>query len=172
MTEIVDFFNHPFFAIIGGISTVIAIVTFFYTIYIVLIGILPIWIRLGRSICNKKIAVYAENDFDSLKSHLIDSGIFKEKNIEKVTNDSLSRGETHTMMLVNYMEFKDKIEEIIKYKKDSDALIIYAPQTGDRIEQNLMNRICNTRNSIVVTLRGRLMNDVLTSMITTIYEKK
>lgn len=172
MIEFANFFNHPFFVIIGGISTLLAIISFFYAIYIILSGVLPIWIRLGRSISNKKIAVYAEHDFDSLKSHLIDSGIFKEKNIEKVTNNSLSKGETHTMMLVNYMEFKDKVEEILKYKKDSDALIIYAPQTGERIEQSLMNRICDTRNTIVVTLRGRLMNDILTSMITTLYEKR
>lgn len=172
MTEIVSFFNHPFFVIFGGITTIIGIITFFYTIYIVLSGVLPIWIRLGKSISNKRIAVYAENDFDSLKSHLVDSGIFREKNIEKITNDSLSKGQDHTMMLVNYMEFKDKIEDILRYKKDHDALIIYAPQSGDRIEQGLMTKICETRNSIVVTLRGRLMNDVLTSMITTVYEKK
>lgn len=172
MKQIIEFFNHPFFVIIGGFSTLFAVLVFFYGLYVVLNGIIPIWIRLGKSIANKKIAIYAESDFTSLQSHLIDSKIFKEKNIEQVTNDSLSKGERHTMMLVNYMEFKDKIEDILKYKKDSDALIIYAPQTGERIEQNLMNKICDTRNSIVVTLRGRLMNDVLTSMITTIYEKR
>jgi len=172
INKIVEFLNQPLFVIIGGISTVIVILTFLYAIYITLNGILPVLIRLGRSISNKKIAVYAEKDFDSLKSHLIDSGIFKGKNIEKITNDSLAKGERHTMMLVNFMEFKDKIDEILKYKKDSDALIVYAPQSGERIEQSLMNKISDTRNSIVVNLRGRLMNDILTSMITTVYEKR
>jgi len=172
MNEIVDFFNHPFFVVVGGISTVIAIVTFIYTIYVVLNGIIPVWIRLGKGLSNRKIAVYAENDFNNFKSMLLDSGIFKEKNIEQITNESLAKGETHTMMLVNYMDFKDKIEKILSYKKDSDALIIYAPQSGERIELELMNKINENRNSIVVNMKGRLLNDILTSMITTIYEKR
>lgn len=172
MNEIIDFFNHPFFVIVGGISTVIAIVTFIYTIYIVLNGIIPVWIRLGKGLSNRKIAVYAENDFNNFKSMLLDSGIFKEKNIEQITNESLAKGETHTMMLVSYMDFKDKIEKILSYKKDSDSLIIYAPQSGERIELDLMNRINENRNSIVVNMKGRLLNDILTSMITTIYEKR
>ncbi|MBP6754756.1 MAG: hypothetical protein KA210_01315 [Bacteroidia bacterium] len=172
MNEIIDFFNHPFFVIVGGISTVIAIVTFIYTIYIVLKGIIPVWIRLGKGLSNRKIAVYAESDFNNFKSMLLDSGIFKEKNIEQITNESLAKGETHTMMLVNYMDFKDKIEKILSYKKDSDSLIIYAPQSGERIELELMYRINENRNSIVVNMKGRLLNDILTSMITTIYEKR
>jgi hypothetical protein len=172
MKEIIDFFNHPFFVIVGGIGTVIAIVTFIYAIYIILKGVIPVWIRLGKGLSNRKIAVYAEQDFNNFKNILLDSGIFKAKNIEQITNESLSKGETHTMMLVNYMEFKDKIEKILSYKKDSDSLIIYAPQSGDKIETELMNKINENRNSIVVNMKGRLLNDILTSMITTIYEKR
>ncbi|MCX8485819.1 MAG: hypothetical protein ORN53_01315 [Crocinitomicaceae bacterium] len=172
MNEIVDFFNHPFFIVFGGISTVIAIVTFIYSIYLILNGIIPVWIRLGKGLSNRKIAVYAENDFVNFKSMLLDSGIFKEKNIEQITNQSMAKGETHTMMLINYMDFNDKIEDIMRYKKDSDSLIIYAPQSGERIEVDLMNKINENRNSIVVNMRGRLLNDILISMITTIYEKR
>ncbi len=109
MNEIVDFFNHPFFIVFGGISTVIAIVTFIYSIYLILNGIIPVWIRLGKGLSNRKIAVYAENDFVNFKSMLLDSGIFKEKNIEQITNQSMAKGETHTMMLINYMDFMKSI---------------------------------------------------------------
>ena len=172
MNEVIEFFNHPFFIIIGGLSTLTAILTFIYGVYIVLNGVLPVWIRLGKSLSNKKIAIYSENDFDSLKSLLLDSGLFKDKNIDKITNDSLAKGERHTMMLVNYADFKDKIEEILKYKKDSDALVIYAPHSAGSIEHALMHKINESRNSIVVNMRGRLLNDILTSMITTTYEKR
>lgn len=172
MNELIEFFNHPFFIIVGGLSTLIAIVSFLYGVYIVINGVLPVWIRLGKSLSNKKIAIYSENDFDSLKGLLIDSGLFRDKNIEKITNDSLAKGERHTMMLVNYSDFKDKIEEILKYKKDSDALIIYAPHSAGSIEHSLMHKINENRNSIVVNMRGRLLNDILTSMITTTYEKR
>ena len=172
MNEIVAFFNQTFFIVVGGISTVIAIVSFIYSIYLILNGIIPVWLRLGKGLSKRKIAVYAENDFINFQSMLLDSGIFKEKNIQQITNQSLAKGETHTMMLINYMDFKDKIEDILRYKKDSDSLIIYAPSSGERIEPELMNKINENRNSIVVNMRGRLLNDILISMITTIYEKR
>jgi len=172
MEEILIFFNHPFFVIVGGISTAIAVILFFYGIYSVLRGIVPIWIRLGKSLYNRKIAVYAEKDFESLKSLISDSGIFKSKNITQISKDSIPKGEKFTMMLVNYPEFNEEIESILKYKNDSDSLIIYAPQSGGRIDQNLMDKINENRNSIVVNFRGRLLNDIVTSMITTTYEKK
>lgn len=102
---------------------------------------------------------------------LVDSGIFKEKNIIKINKDSISKGERHSMMLVNFYEFANEIVDILKYKKDGDSLIIYAPQAKGRIEQPTMELINNNRNSIVVNFRGRLLNDILVSMITTTYEK-
>jgi hypothetical protein len=171
MNELIEFFNHPFFAIVGGVSTVVAIFGFGYTIYTIISGVMPVWIRLGRGLSNKKIAVYAESEFDNFKDLLVDSGLFKEKNIEKITSASLGKGERHTMMLVNYNEFDDKIQDILRFKKDSDALIVYV-SNGVRISQNIMDNINNHRNSILVTFRGRLLNDIVTSLITTAYEKK
>jgi hypothetical protein len=171
MNEVIEFFNHPFFAIVGGISTVVAIFGFGYTIYTVISGVLPVWIRLGRGLSNKKIAVYAENEYDNFKDLLVDSGLFKEKNIEKITSNFLSKGERHTMMLVNYNEFTDKIGDILNFKKDSDALIVYVSNRVT-VPPNIVNDINNHRNSILVTFRGRLLNDIVTSLITTAYEKK
>lgn len=167
-----EFFNHPVFVIIGGIMTFFSIILFLYAIYIVLNGVLPVWIRLGKSLHGKKIAVYAEQDFESLKSLLVDSGIFKKKNITKISKDSIEKGETFTMMLVNYPEFPEKLEAIMQSKKDSDSLIIYAPHSFGRLDNDIMKNINSKRNSIVVNFRGRLLNDIVTSMITTVYEKK
>lgn len=171
MEKLVEFFNHPFFVIVGGVSTVVAILGFVYVVSTIVSGVLPVWIRLGKGLSNKKIAVYAEGEFDNFKDLLVDSGLFKEKNIEKVSNASLSKGERHTMMLVNYNEFENKIGDILNFKKDSDALILYV-SNGVRVPQNIMDDINNHRNSIVVTFRGRLLNDIVTSLITTAYEKK
>ncbi|MBU0941509.1 MAG: hypothetical protein KKD36_08765 [Bacteroidetes bacterium] len=171
MEKLIEFFNHPFFVIVGGISTVIALCGFMFVVYTIIKGVLPVWIRLGKGLSNKKIAIYAENEFDDFKDLLVDSGLFNEKNIEKVTRSSLSKGERHTMMLVNYNEFDDKINDILNFKKDSDSLIVYV-SNGVRVPQNIMDNINNHRNSIVVTFRGRLLNDIVTSLITTSYEQK
>src|SRR5690606_5204202 len=114
MNGIVEFFNHPFFAIVGGLSTLAGLLTFMYGFYVILSGVIPVWIRLGKGLSNKKIAVYAEQGFGDFRDMLLDSGLFKQKNIEKITSNSLKKGERHTMILVNYEEFKDKISEILK----------------------------------------------------------
>jgi len=58
-------------------------------------------------------------------------------------------------------------------KKDSTPLIVYAPQNEGRIEpQEVIDEINQHRNSVIVNFRGRLLNDILTSMITTSYEKR
>lgn len=172
METILDFFNHPFFIIIGGLTTLLAIFSLIYSVYIILSGVIPVWIRLGRGLANKRIAVYADQEFDSLRDMLLDSGLFRNKNIKKITSSSLRKGEDYTMMLVNYFEFSTHISEILRYKKDSDALIIYAPQKLGRIDQSIMDEINENRNAIVVNFRGRLLNDLLTSMITTTNEKR
>lgn len=172
MNEIIDFFNHPFFIIVGGISTLIAIVGFCYGIYVVLKGILPVWIRLGRGLHNRKIAIYAEENYNSLESNLIDSGIFKKNNIIQIHNNSIEKGRDYTMMLVYYPECQDCLKSILKTKRDSDALIIYAPRENGDISKEILEKINLQRNSIIVNFRGRLLNDIVTSMITTVYEKK
>lgn len=171
MNEVVEFFNHPFFVIVGGVSTVSAIIGIIVIVYNIVRGVLPVWIRLGKGLSNKKIAVYSETQFDDFKDLLVDSGLFKEKNIERITNASLSKGEKHTMMLVHYNEFQDKINDILNYKKDSDALIVYV-SNGLTAPRETIDSINNHRNSILVTFKGRLLNDIVTSIITTAYEKK
>lgn len=103
---------------------------------------------------------------------LVDSGLFKEKNIHIISNDEISKGSDYTMMIVYYPDFKDSLHEIISQKKDEDSLIVYAPQSKGRIEVEILETINKQRNSIIVNMRGRLLNDVLTSMITTNYGKK
>lgn len=172
MDKIIEFFNHPFFIIIGGISTIIAIGGFCYGIYVVFKGILPVWIRLGKSLHNRKIAIYAEENYSSLKSTLVDSGIFKKNNIIQVHNDSIEKGRDYTIMLVYFPDCEDCLENILKTKRDSDALIVYAPRENGSISDEVLKEINLQRNSIIVNFRGRLLNDIVTSMITTVYEKK
>jgi hypothetical protein len=132
-------------------------------------GVIPVLWRLGKSLYNRKIALYAENSALSLKSTLVDSKLFKDKNIDIITNKEIAKGATHSIMVVYYPEFKNSILDILNHKRDSDTLIVYAPQSEGFIEKEVLNRICNERNTILVNMRGRFLNDVLTSMITTNY---
>lgn len=170
LQTIVNFFNHPFFIIIGGLSTVIMVSAFLYSIYLVIRGIFPVWYRLGKGLARRSIAIFANADeFNNLKGTLIDSKIFRLKNIHQITSADINKAENYTVLLVHWSQYKDKIDEILKIKKDSTSLVVYAPERD--IEKEKMDLINSHRNSIVVNFRGRLINDVLVSLITTVYSK-
>jgi hypothetical protein len=170
MLELINFFNHPFFIIIGGLATILMIAGFIYSLYVIARGVLPVWYRLGKGLSKRRIAIFSDSQYGSLEQMISDSKIFRKSNIIKINKDDLKKADGETIFLVHWGDYKDKIQEILTLKKDSTALIIYAPQNEGRIGQEEMDKINLHRNSIVVNFRGRLLNDILTSMITTSYE--
>lgn len=170
MFTVINFFNHPFFIIVGGLTTILMIVGFCYTAFLVIKGVFPVWYRLGIGLSKRKIAVFARDEYDSLNNMLVDSNIFTK--VVQIHKNDIKKAEKETVFLVHWKEFEDKIDDIISIKKDSTPLIIYAPQEEGFIDKDVMKKINSHRNSVVVNLRGRLLNDILTSLITTSYEKR
>lgn len=165
MQHIADFFNSPFFVIFGGLSTIVIIVGFCWGIYLALSGMLPVWYRLGTSLSRRKIAIFADDKYGDFKAMLVDSGLFKEKNILKIERDSLKKAESYDFYLVDYKSYAQEMNAIIDMKKDAVALLVYAPP--GQVAAEVMGRINSGRNSILVNMRGRLLNDVFVSMLTT-----
>ena len=128
------------------------------------------WYRIGRGLAKRKIAIFAEAQFEELKHLLVDSRMIKEKNISKIGPGEIGRAQSCSLYLVHYAPFKDKIEEILARKRDSDALIVYAPPGEGRVEPEIMTKVNEQRNSTVVNFRGRLLNDIFTSMVTTSFK--
>lgn len=122
-------------------------------------------------LAKRKIAILAEAQSSDLRDLLIDSHLFSSKNIILVGKESLKKAEVATMFLVHWEPFKSHIDHILNIKNDSDALIIYAPQKEGFIEKEDMEKLTSQRHTIIVNLRGRLLNDIYISMITTSYEK-
>lgn len=171
INTIIDIFNSPFFVLIGGLSTVAMIFTFVYVAYLVIKGVLPVWYRLGIGLSKRKIAILASSEYSSLKSMLVDSKIFDKDNIFQINKNDLKKIEDENFLLVHWKEFQDKIKEILNLKKDATALIVYAPQDEGRIDQQTLDEINTHRNTIVVNLRGRLLNDIVVSLITSGYKR-
>lgn len=167
--DTINFFNHPFFIIIGGIATLVMIVGFCYTIYLVIKGVFPVWYRLGIGLSKRKIAIFAGKEYSSLDSMFKDSKIFT--STVQIHKNDLTKAEKETIYLVHWNEHKDNIDNILLLKKDSTPLIIYAPTHEGRIEDESMAKINLHRNAVVVNFRGRLLNDVLTSLITTSHDR-
>jgi hypothetical protein len=171
--QIYNFFNSPFFVIWGGISIIVTIYIAIRTFILIFKGVIPVWYRLGKGLSKRKIAVFAENqEYSELKSLLTDSGLFSEKNIIRIDKNSIKKAKGFTLLLVHHFSFKNNLEEIINLKMDEAALIIYAPQSEGMIDGGMIQKINDHRNSIIVNMRGRLLNDILTSMMTTGYGKR
>lgn len=137
-------------------------------------GFVPVLIRLGNGLSKRKVAIFAkDNTLTSLKNLLHDSKLFNCNNVLEVPNKGdFGKAEKAGIFLVYWPDWKDDIEEILNKKQDGTALIVYAPQEHGTIPGAVMNQLGEHRNVVVNNFRGRLLNDIVVSMITTGYEKK
>ena len=135
-------------------------------------GIAPVLWRLGNGLARRKVALFAKGDtLSSLRSLLIDSGLFRAKNIYEITQAAdIGRAETASVYLVFWPDWAEHIDQILESKADSASLIVYQPYDRGRIPEAAMVELDGTRNTAVTNFRGRLLNDVVTSIITTSYE--
>ena len=170
--SVINFFDHPFFIIVGGITTIFMMAGFLWVIWLVITGVFPVWYRLGMGLSKSKIAIFANEEFGSLKGMITAAKIFKGKNIIQVHKNDIEAAMDSNIYLVHWKEWEKEIDKIIKIKKPSIALIVYAPPNEGRIEDKNALEIINTsRNSVLVNFRGRLLNDIVTALITISYEK-
>lgn len=169
LNNIVNFFNHPVFIIVGGATVTLGFLGIIYKILCWTFGITPIVIRLGIALWRRKIAIFASIEaYSSLEATLTDSGIFK-KSIH-ITSDNIDKAKNETIFLVDWETFGDKIDQVFSARKDHQtAIVIFAKPAS--IPNDKMADIANRANTVVVNFRGRLLNDILTSLITTSYEK-
>ena len=162
------------FDVLGYISTAIVIITLIAGVILWFRGIVPVLLRLGNGLSRRKIAIFAKGDtLTSLEDLLHDSKLFRKLNFIKVTSmDDLGRAEEATIFLVYWPDWKDGLPRILSKKVDGTALIIYAPYEGGAIPPETMGKLNIHRNVVVNNFRGRLLNDIIASMITTSYEKR
>lgn len=147
----------------------IGIITIAFGVVAVVRGIAPVLWRLGNGLANRKVALFAKGEnAPSLKNLLLDSKLIQNKNIVDVNrSEDIGRAEDATVYIVVWHDFADDIDAILNRKPDSSALIIYSPYDQEKIPPAQMKKLDGTRHTAVTNFRGRLLNDVITSMITT-----
>lgn len=176
INSIYQFFNHPLFVIFGGIASLLILFGFLLNCVFWFLGIWPLLWRLGYGRWSRKIAVVAKADvYADLKKLLIKSGVFREGNISQISSNSLSEVKESDMLLVHYQSFSEQqIKTILANKKSGSGMIFYfpeyAPQQGIKISDGMLKRINDEENTTVVNFRGRLLNDIITTLITTSYK--
>lgn len=169
--QITNFYNHPLFIIVGGLTVTLGVLGFLYKVICWIFGITPVVFRLGVALWKRRVAIFGSTEaFESIKTSLLDSNIFKNKNILHISSDNIDKARDETIFLVDWETFGNKIEQVFSARKNHQtAIVIYAKPAS--ILQDKMNDIANRANTVVVNFRGRLLNDILTSLITTSYDR-
>jgi hypothetical protein len=157
---------------LGYVSTLIVAVSIVAALVLWARGIAPVLIRLGNGLSRRRIAVFAKGVMlSSLEDLLRDSALFNHTRIIKIGHEGdFGKAARATLLLVYWPHWKDELVMIAKNKADGTALIVYAPQEHGFIPKEVMIAIEQQRNVIVNNFRGRLLNDIVASMITTSYD--
>jgi hypothetical protein len=102
-----------------------------------------------------------------------DAKLFKERNIIPISSDGdFGRAEAASVYVVHWPDWQDNFANIVERKSDQTALVVYAPQGQGVLTPAAVSLLERQRNVVVANFRGRLLNDVVTSFITTAYEKR
>lgn len=128
---------------------------------------------MGNGLTKRKIAIFAKGDaLSSLTALFEDSDLFDVKNVIPITDvRDFGRAEKASIFLVYWPDWTDSISQILSRKGDRTGLIIFAPQRSGFLPDEVIAELEKHRNVVLANLRGRLLNDVVTSLITTGYEK-
>jgi hypothetical protein len=156
---------------VSRVTAVIFLVTLIWGIYAWAKGILPALIRLGNGLSQRKIAIFAKGDhLTTLENLLQGSKLFSKKNVIKISAPGdFSRAEPATVFLIFWHDWQNNIPEILKWQKGNTVLIIYAPRDEGDIPVTEFNKFYSEPNVTVVNFSGRLLNDIIVSLITTSY---
>lgn len=171
MDSLLNFFDHPFFVLLGGASAVLLVIGTFYKVVTWFFGITPIILRFGFALQSKRVAIFGSSDAHaSLRAALIDSGIFKDKNIVAIDNSDLVKGKSCHLFLVDWESCGELIDEVFSLRQNHQTAVVIIAKPAT-IPQNKISEIANRSNTVIVNFKGRLLNDMLTSLVTTSYDR-
>lgn len=170
-------FLTTFVNIVGALTTVFAVCLFIWAVISWILGVYPLFLRLGFGRWARKIAIVAnDNMYSTLKTDLVDTGVFREKNIYQIKEEALSKVKETTLALVHYQSFtEDQIKTILSNKKSNAGFVFYFPEFTPPsvvISQEMMKAINNQQFTTIVNMRGRLINDIVTTLLSTSYDKR
>src|SRR6266581_5040796 len=100
---------------IGRVTTALFVIALLAGIYGWSTGIIPAMVRLGNGFAKRKIAIFARsNQFVSLKDLLVDSKLFKAKNIIQISSKSdFGRAEQSTLYLIYWPDWQNDLNDIL-----------------------------------------------------------
>lgn len=95
---------------------------------------------------------------------MIDSKLFNGKQIETCGSHSTDKASEADLLILYWPDCTDYFEKLNQARNKKNPVIIYTPSYLDKMTLKRVNEI---RNLILVQYRGRFLNDVFTTAITT-----
>lgn len=163
-----------FFEIIGIFTTMSAIVAGAITFLGWTAGISLVMKRLGLGRWYRKVTIVSNEKCGKLlEKDLRDSGVFREKNINLIGEDSVADVKEADLILLDYWSIEpDKAQRVIDNKSKHAGLVVYSPMKKERLPFKVTERINEEPFTTLVQMRGRLVNDLLITLMSTSYDKK
>jgi hypothetical protein len=129
-------------------------------------------LKLRQGLAARKIAILTSTDAQAtmLRNLLVDSRLFSAGNMETISSKKeLGRAQSKgvSVYLMFWPDWKTDFAAVLQQMHDQDCLIVYAPPADGRIGEAEMQQLETHRHVVVTNFRGRLLNDILITMMTT-----
>ena len=173
MSYLFEVFDHKFFTIVGGIASLVSILTIFGLFIAWVLGVAPIAWKIGIARWRRKIGIAANAEYwNRLKSDLTKSGVFRETNIKHIPVSGIASVRDYSLILVHYDSFREEeIDELLRSKRSESGMVVFFPQflanESRRIPDHMFKKINDRENTTVVNFRGRLLGDLVLTFVTT-----
>ncbi len=163
-----------FFEVIGVLTIVATFVAGFMTFFGWLTGVSLVMKRLGLGRWYRKVLIVGkESETKSLRRDLEDSGVFRKSNIDEVDGRNLTDIKQASLILLDYWSLTEgQVSTVLANKQKQAGLVVYSPMGKGRIPDEISATINNEPFTTLVNMRGRLVNDLLITLISTSYDKK
>lgn len=157
---------------ISALFTAGSILIMLAVIYWTIRGLIPPLVRLGYGLQRKRIVIVAYEQHAAELSRLIQgTKLFNKNRIQIIAPDiELDQISKADVVLTYFSDCQGAMEEILNRKRSDAALIVYAPPP-ERVPSETMTQLAAQKHVLLCNFRGRLMNDILTSMMTVAYDK-
>lgn len=137
-------------------------------------GVTQALVRFGLALFGKKIFVVAsEDEYGDIREDLVDSGLIKSGNIQRVSNRHMDKAHDALLLIIvyGYLEPKD-FEALVRTKSSRCGVIVYCSPEKSRITEQEMSLLSRTSFTALCNFRGRMVNDVLLMMLSTSFKRK
>jgi hypothetical protein len=154
------------FSLIGILATITVVIGCVWKL-------IPAAWRFGLALYGKKIYVVSDiEEYENVKSDLVDSGLIREKNIQLITDKQIEKARKALLLIVVYGYLNDDdFKTVVSRKRQRCGLIVYCPPGNTRIEDDKMKYLNKSSFTVLCNFRGRMVNDVLLMMLSTSFKK-